>query len=123
MNLLTIPEIIERYGISRFRIMRAVEAGELSGRKIGQTWAFAQNDLEAFISLLVEENSPVSEKELRKLRGAMFKSKLSQADLARKFEVSPSYISHVLAGRAPVSRPRYRQIMREISPPEKLQSG
>ena len=109
-NLLTIPDIERLYNLSRFRIMKAVEEGKLKAGRIGYTWTFKHQDIIDYVAWTKYAQQPVTQKDLRNLAFEMRKNNISQADLARKLNVSPSYISHVLAGRSPVSQSKFQEL-------------
>ncbi len=51
IELLTVEEVMELVRISRDTVYRLAAKGELPGRKIGRTWRFPKDEIEAFIRM------------------------------------------------------------------------
>ena len=49
IELLTVDEVMDLVRISRDTVYRLAARGELPGRKIGRTWRFPKDEIEAYI--------------------------------------------------------------------------
>ena len=49
IELLTVDEVMDLVRISRDTVYRLAAKGELPGRKIGRTWRFPRDEIEAYI--------------------------------------------------------------------------
>jgi len=105
--MLTIQQIEKDYHISRFRLMKSLSAGEISATRIGRSWVFDRSEVEH----LQETLRRVTTADIWQIYKAMDMADISQADLARRLGVSPSYVNHILTGRAALSRVQYCKIM------------
>lgn len=109
--MLTIKQIEKDYHISRFRLMKSLSADEISATRIGRSWVFDETEIE----LLRETLRRVTKTDLWEIHKAMSMADISQADLARRLGVSPSYVNHILTGRAALRRVQYDKILQALS--------
>ena len=49
LHLLTVDEVVQLLRLSRDTIYRLAASGELPGRKIGRTWRFPSDAVEAYV--------------------------------------------------------------------------
>jgi excisionase family DNA binding protein len=56
-NLYTVEQVAEKFEVHPETVRKLARAGELSGKKIGNSWRFSDEDLSKFIESL-EVNKP-----------------------------------------------------------------